>query len=124
MGLKGQMRRGMARLISLDGDTGKITRAITVDNGRGGLVPSGEPAEHNVYCRISYEGGGVWHRGEWAGGLATGATPYVLASPETDIKANDVLEWRGKRYTVGPVTFPPPGRTVLQAPLTEVKPWP
>jgi hypothetical protein len=120
VGIMDQLARGMARLIDLDSDTGTISRAVFQDNGRGSPVPSGEMSNHSVRCRVSYESGGVWRRGEWAGGLTTETTPYVLALPGEDIQAQDILEWRGRRYTVGPVTSPPPGRTVLQAPLTEV----
>jgi hypothetical protein len=109
--------------MALDSDTGVITRKAYAGNGRGALVPTGETATHSVTCRVSCEGGGVWHRGEWAGGLATEATPCVFASPEADIKADDLLEWRGRRYTVGPVTCPQlgGGAAALQAPLTEVR---
>jgi hypothetical protein len=117
------MRRGLSRLQALDSDTGTITRKAYADNGRGGMVPTGETETHTVTCRVSYEGGGVWRRGEWVGGLATDTTPCVFASPETDIKAEDLLVWRGKRYKVGAVTYPHlDGAAVsLQAPLTEVE---
>jgi hypothetical protein len=124
MGINAQMRRGLARLQALDNDTGTITRKVYADNGRGGLIPTGETLPPiSVTCRVSYEGGGVWHRGEWVGGLATDATPCVFASPEADIKAEDILEWRGKRYKVGAVTYPHlgGGAVTLQAPLTEVE---
>jgi hypothetical protein len=113
----------MARIIALDSDTGTVTRAVYEDNGRGSLVTTGENVTHSVTCRVSYESGGVWHRGEWVGGLATQATPYVLANRDADIKAQDTLEWRGRRYTVGPVTFPGlgGGAVCLQAPLTAIE---
>jgi hypothetical protein len=117
-----QMRRGLARVMALDSGTGVITRKVYADNGQGGKVPTGETTAHAVTCRVSYEGGGVWHRGEWVGGLATDATPCVFAAPEEDIRAQDILEWRGKRYTVGAVTHPhlDGGAVALQAPLEEV----
>jgi hypothetical protein len=118
------MRRGLARLQALDSDTGMITRKVYADNGRGQLVPTGGTLPpFPVICRVSYEGGGVWHRGEWVGGLATQTTPCVFASAETDIQAEDVLEWRGRRFTVGAVTRPHlDGKAVtLQAALTEVE---
>jgi hypothetical protein len=123
MGMNEQMRRGIKRLMSFDTDAGTITRALYEDNGRGSPMPTGETMAHTVTCRVSYEGGGVWHRGEWVGGLATDATPYVFAEWNTDIKAEDTLDWRGSRYKVGAVTRPQAGgRAVcLQAPLTEVK---
>jgi hypothetical protein len=110
--------------MALDSDTGVITRKACALNSRGQPVPTEETLPpFPVTCRVSYEGGGVWHRGEWAGGLATEATPCVFASPEADIKAEDLLEWRGRRYTVGPVTCPQlgGGAAALQAPLTEVR---
>jgi hypothetical protein len=121
--LKAQMRRGLARVMELDSDTGVITRKVYADNGQGGQAPTGETTAHTVTCRVSYEGGGVWHRGEWVGGLATDATPCVFAKPEEDIRAEDILEWRGKRYKVGAVTYPHlDGAPVsLQAPLVEVE---
>jgi hypothetical protein len=109
--------------MALDSGTGRITRKVYADNGQGGLAPTGETATCEVTCRVSYEGGGVWHRGEWAGGLATDASPCVFAGPEEDIKAEDILEWRGRRYKVGAVTYPrlDGGPVSLQAPLTEVE---
>jgi hypothetical protein len=123
MGINEQMRRGLARLQALDNDTGTITRKVEAAGPRDNPVPTGEVTTHTVTCRVGYEGGGVWHRGEWVGGLATDATPCVFASPEEDIRAGDLLEWRGKRYTVGAVTYPHlgGGAVTLQAPLTEVK---
>jgi hypothetical protein len=110
--------------MALDQDTGTITRKVYADNGRGEMIPTGETLPpFPVICRVSYEGGGVWRRGEWVGGLAADTTPCVFAAPEADIKAEDILEWRGKRYTVGPVTYPQlgGGAVSLQAPLTEVR---
>jgi hypothetical protein len=124
MGINDQMRRGLAKVMALDSDTGIITRRAYADNGMGGQVPAGEALPpFTVTCRVSYEGGGVWHRGQWAGGLATDTTPCVFASPETDIRAEDLLEWRGRRYKVGAVTCPQlgGGTVSLQAPLTEVE---
>lgn len=121
--LNARMRRGLAKLAALDIDAGVITRKVYADNGRGELAPTGETVTVSAICRVSYEGGGVWHRGEWVGGLATDATPCVFAAPEADIRAEDILEWRGRRYTVGPVTYPHlgGGAVALQAPLTEVR---
>jgi hypothetical protein len=109
--------------MELDTGAGHITRKVYADNGQGGLVPTGETTTHEAACRVSYEGGGVWRRGEWVGGLATDASPCVFAAPEADIRAEDILEWRGKRYKVGAVTHPhlDGGAVALQAPLTEVK---
>jgi hypothetical protein len=123
MGVNDQMRRGIKRLMSFDADAGTVTRALYEDNGRGSPTPTGETASHIVTCRVSYEGGGVWRRGEWAGGLATDAAPYVFAEWNADIKAGDALDWRGARYKVGAVTRPQAGggAVCLQAPLTEVK---
>ena len=123
MGINTQMKKGINRLIGFDSDTATVTRKVMAVGNRGQLAPAGETAVHTVLCRISTEGGGVWHRGEWVGGLVTDTTPYVLADVEADINADDTLEWRGKRYTVGAVTYPPAGGAAvcLQAPLTEVK---
>jgi hypothetical protein len=123
MSINAQMRRGLSRLQALDNDTGTITRRVEAAGPRDNPVPTRETETHTVTCRVSYEGGGVWHRGEWVGGLATDATPCVFASPEADIKAEDILEWRGKRYKVGPVTYPhlDGAAVTLQAPLTEVE---
>jgi hypothetical protein len=109
--------------MEIDRDTGVITRRQTVDNGRGVPVPSGEPSTHPVECRVSYEGGGVWKNGRWEGGATLDTTPCVFAAPEADIREGDALEWRGRRYTVGPVSKPhlDGADVALQAKLTEVK---
>jgi hypothetical protein len=121
--MREQMIRGMARLINIDKDTAVITRHLLVDNGRGSMIPGAEIETHEVVCRVSYESGGVWKNGVWVGGLATDATPYVLASHDADIAEDDVLTWRGKSYTVGAVTKPTlgGGAVCLQAALVEVK---
>jgi hypothetical protein len=123
MNISGQMRRGLARLMAVDSDTGTITRRATADNGRGVLVPSGEPSTHTVECRVSYESGGVWRNGQWEGGSRLDAAPCVFAAPDADIREGDILEWRGRRYTAGPVSRPhlDGGAVALQAKLSEVK---
>jgi hypothetical protein len=123
MNISGQMRRGLARLTAVDSDTGTITRRATADNGRGVLVPSGALSTHTAECRVSYEAGGVWRNGRWEGGARLDATPCVFAAPDADIREGDTLEWRGRRYTVGPVSMPhlDGGAVALQAKLSEVK---
>lgn len=119
-----QMRRGMERLIELDGDTGYLTRRAMADNGRGLMVPSdGTVDVLPVVCRVSYQSGGVWPAKSDEAGLTIDTTPYVLARWDADVLMGDVLEWRGKKYTVGPVSRPQlgGGATCTQAPLTEVK---
>jgi hypothetical protein len=122
MRINAQMRRGLERVMNIDSDTAAITRPVYTDNGRDSRKPTGETHTHYEQCRVSYEGGGVWHRGEWVGGLATDTTPYILADARADIKTKDLVVWRGKRYTVGAVTYPQldGGSVCLQAPLTEV----
>ena len=50
-------------------------------------------------------------------------TPYVLAHFDADLRMDDILEWRGRRFTVGPVSRPGQGGgpACAQAPLTEIK---
>jgi hypothetical protein len=123
VGINEQMRGGLAALMEVDHDTGTITRRETVDNGRGVPVPEGPETTHRVECRVSYESGGVWRNGQWTGGAQLDTTPCVFAAPEADIREGDALEWRGRRYTVGPVSMPHLGgaAVALQAKLTEVK---
>ena len=54
--------------------------------------------------------------------MAIEASPYVLAAWDADIEQGDILEWRGRRYTVGVVSRPENfgGAVCTQAPLTEV----
>jgi hypothetical protein len=123
MSTNGQMRRGIDRIIAIDSDTGTITRAEKQDNGRGQMIPTGNKTDHTVTCRVSYQSGGVWPGKTSELGLTIDTTPYVLAAHDADIEKDDVLEWRGKRYTVGIVSRPQlgGGATCTQAPLVEVK---
>jgi hypothetical protein len=109
--------------MSVDADTGTITRKADAANWRGVPVLSGEPETHTVDCRVSYESGGVWNNGQWEGGAQLDTTPCVFAAPEADIKEGDALEWRGRRYRVGAVSSPHlnGGEVSLQAKLTEVE---
>jgi hypothetical protein len=121
--INSQMRRGMERLIALDADTGTVTRQSMIDNGRGQMIPGGEPSGHTLWCRVGYQAGGVWPARPWEGGLTIDTTPFVLAGYDEDIRQGDLLEWRGRRYTVGAVTRPEcgGGPVCTQAPLTEVR---
>jgi hypothetical protein len=123
MSINSQMRRGLARLAAVDEDEGTITRRAETVNGRGVPVPAGEPSTHTVRCLVSHESGGIPHYGQWEGGAQLDATPCVFAAPEADIKEDDTLEWRGRRYTVGAVSRQHLGGAddALQAKLTEVK---
>jgi hypothetical protein len=123
MNINSRMRRGLARLMNIDADEGTVTRRADAVNGRGEAVPAGEPLAHTVRCRVSYESGGVWKHGQWEGGSRLDAAPCLFASPDADIREGDSLEWRGKRYAVGPVSMPglDGGPAALQAKLTEVK---
>jgi hypothetical protein len=118
-----QIRSGMEQLIEQDKDIGVITRAAKADNGRGELIPTGETSTHKVICRVGYQSGGVWAAKAWEGGLTIDTSPYVLARWGANIEKDDVLEWRGKKYTVGVVTRPQSfgGPTCTQASLTEVQ---
>jgi hypothetical protein len=123
MGICDQMQRGLGKVIAADMDTGTISRAAKQDNGRGQMVPTGEKATHTLTCRVSYQSGGVWPGKASDLGLIIDTTPYVLAAYDADIEKDDVLEWRGKRYTVGIVSRPSlgGGATCTQAPLVEVR---
>jgi len=118
-----QMRGGMERLIEDDKDIGVITRSVKTGNGRGQLIPTGEPKTHKVICRIGYQSGGVWSSKQWEGGLTIDTSPYVLARHDANLEKDDELKWRGKKYIVGVVSRPEfgGGATCTQAPLTEVK---
>jgi hypothetical protein len=117
------MRRGMEQIITIDGDTGKITHQTMADNGRGQLVSTGEISTITVWCRVGYQAGGVWPARSTELGLTIDTTPYVLAEYDADIQQGDLLEWRDRKYTVGVVSRPElgGGPTCTQAPLTEVK---
>jgi hypothetical protein len=117
------MRRGMDKLTAADKDTGVITRAVKQNNGRGQMVPTGEKASRTIKCRVSYQSGGVWPGKSSEMGLTIDTSPYVLAAHDADIEKDDVLEWRGKRYTVGIVSRPSlgGGAVCTQAPLVEVR---
>lgn len=123
MNINAQARRGFAKLDRLGLAIGTITRQAVADNGRGVPVPSGESSTHTVECLVSPESGGVWRNGHWEGGARLDMAPCVFADPDADISEGDALEWRGRRYTVGPVTRPhmDGGPVFLQAKLTEVK---
>jgi len=114
-----QMRRGVEKIILVDDDIGIITRHEKADNGRGQLIPTGETTTGNVWCRVSYQSGGVWAGMQWEGGLAIDTSPFVLARYDANIEQGDELEWKGKKYTVGVVSRP--NEACTQAPLTEVK---
>jgi hypothetical protein len=118
-----QVRRGLKRVIGIDKDIGIITRQVKVNNGRGTLIPTGETVPHKIVCRVSYQSGGVWQGKQWEGGLTIDTSPFVLASFNADLEKDDLLEWRGKKYTVGVVSRPEIdcGVTCTQAPLVEVK---
>jgi hypothetical protein len=118
-----QMRRGMERIIGIDKDIGITTRNVKADNGRGQLIPTGETVPHQIVCRVSYQSGGVWQGKQWEGGLTIDTSPFVLAAYYADLEQGDLLEWRGKKYTVGVVSRPEidGGYTCTQAPLVEVK---
>ena len=104
-----QMRRGIELLIAADSDIGTVTR-------------SGETHSHGIICRVSHEANTVWPGKQWEGGLTIDTSPYVLAIHGANLQEYDVLEWRGKKYSVGVVTRPQfdGGDTCTQAPLTEV----
>jgi len=118
-----QMRRGIERLIASNSDVGTITRAVKADNGRGQLIPTDETTTHKVLCRVSYQSGGVWPGKQWEGGLTIDTSPYVLARHDANLETDDVMKWRGKKYSLGVVTRPEidGGPVCTQAPLTEVK---
>ena len=118
-----QMRAGIEILIETDKSIGTVTRNAMIDNGRGQLIPEGEPAEHKIVCRVSYQSGGVWSTKPNEGGLTIDTTPFVLARHDANIQQGDVLTVRKKRYSVGVVTHPEidGGFTCAQAPLVEVK---
>jgi hypothetical protein len=118
-----QMRKGIDKVISWDVGVGIIIRAVMVDNGRGSKIKTADETKHNILCRISSQGGGVWGRTAWDGGLKTELSPYLLARVETDVKEGDILQWRGKEYEVGAVSFPQVdgGAVCLQAQITEIK---
>ena len=122
MGKLERMRRGMEKLIGLDSAVGIVTRHVKADNGTGGTVPTGETTSHKLLCRVTYQSGGVWPSKQWEGGLTIDTSPYVLAAWDADIEQGDILEWRGRRHTVGAVTRPENfgGAVCAQAPLTEV----
>ena len=117
-----QMRRGIGKLIAADSGVGTITRSVTVPGDRPGQQPviTEETNAHKIICRVSYQSGSVWPGKQWEGGLTIDASPYVLAAHDADLKQYDVLDWRGKKYSVGVVTRPDFGCTCTQAPLTEV----
>lgn len=117
------MRRGMERIIAEDSDIGTITRKVKADNGRGQSVPTGGALTHRIICRVGYQSGGVWPGKQWEGGLTIDTSPYVLAYHDANVEKDDLLEWRGKKYTVGVVSRPGSdgGPVCTQAPLTEVK---
>jgi hypothetical protein len=117
------MGRALERLIDLDGDVGLVTRRILEDNGRGQMVPTGAAAAHKLLCRVTYQAGGVWAAKPTEAGLTIDTTPCVLASFDADLRMDDILEWRGRRFTLGPVTRPEldGGPVCTQAPLTEIK---
>jgi hypothetical protein len=123
MGRLEQMRRGIERLVSADRDIGIITRSIKTDNGRGQLIPTGETVSHKIICRVGYQSGGAWPLRQWEGGLAVDAGPYVLALHDADLQQGDVLEWRGKKHSVGAVSRPGigGGAACAQAPLAAAK---
>jgi hypothetical protein len=117
------MRRGIDRVIAIDSDTGTITRAVKRDNGRGQMIPAGEKAAHTLECRVSYQSGGVWPGKASDLGLTIDTSPYALAARDADIEKDDILEWRGKRYSVGLVSRPSlgGGAVCTQARLVEIK---
>jgi len=115
-----QMRGGIEQIIAIDSGIGIITRAVKADNGLGTMVPAGgTEAPRKLWCRVSYQSGGVFPSRQWEGGLTADASPYVLARHDADIEQGDMLEWKGKKYTVGVVSKPDGACT--QAPLTEAK---
>jgi hypothetical protein len=118
-----QMQGGLARLLTIDGDEGTITRQAQRDNGRGVQVATGAETTHLILCRVSYEAGGVWRDGVWAGGNRLEMTPCLFAVADADIREGDTLDWRGKRYKVDEVSQPHLGGACVatQARLTEIK---
>ena len=118
-----QMRKGIDKLISWDAGIGIIKRKTMIDNGRGSQIETGTETTHNILCRVSVQGGGIWGRAAWDGGLKTEMIPYLLTRREADVKEGDELKWSGKRYLVGAITFPrvDGGAICLQAQLTEIK---
>lgn len=124
MGKLDQMRRAIEKLIEVDSDTGRITRYAMADNGRGKMEPTGETISvPPIWCRVSYQAGGVWPSKADEAGLTIDTTPYILAEHDADLRMDDILLWRGKRYKVGPVSRASidGGADCTQAPLTEVK---
>ena len=116
-----KLRSGIAQLICQDCGVATITRSVMEDNGRGGLIPGSEKFVKNIACRVITESP-VRAGKQWEGGLTVDEYPMVLAYHYSDLKQDDELEWRGKKYIVGAVTRPPleGGAICTQAPLTEV----
>jgi hypothetical protein len=102
------MRNGIKRLIAIDGDTGHITRGAS---------------EHDVWCRVSYQSGGVWNYQLGDTGANISTTPYVLAEYDEDIDDGDILQWRDRKFQVGAVSRPTidGGVTCLQTQLKEIQ---
>ena len=117
-----QMREGIEQIINADKDIGIVARNATVDNGRDVPMPAGNPSEHKIICRVSYQSGGVWSSKPHEAGLTIDTTPFVLSRFDADIKQGDTLAWRSRNYTVGVVTRPEfdGGFTCAQAPLVLV----
>jgi len=112
-------RMGIRQIIDADKDSAVVTHTELVDNGRGATKPGGSVLTYSVSCRVSYESGGVWKNQPWVGGLSTNFTAYVLAEHDAQIRENDLLEWRGKKFRVLKVSYPQAdgGAVCLQAGL-------
>jgi hypothetical protein len=124
MPIADQLRRGIARIITIDPDTGTIERPVYEDNGRGSMVATGAyESAPPVTCRVSWEAAGIPGLTSWDGGMVSAIAPYVLCDSKTDIRQGDILIWRGNKYKIGNITEPSSGGDTVckQAPLTEIK---
>lgn len=104
-----RLRKAMLRGMEIDGAIGVVSRNAET---------------HEVYCRVSYQSGGVWDYQSMDAGANISTTPYVLAEYYADIREGDLLSWVGRDFQVGAVSYPTLGvgkPVCLQAQLREVK---
>ncbi|MDR1952366.1 MAG: hypothetical protein LBQ37_02480 [Elusimicrobiota bacterium] len=99
-----RLRKSYKRIIDVNKISAQVSRETLKDNGRGQMIPDGTNETHNIECRISHEGGGVWKYGVWDGGLATNKTKYLIVSWNTDIKENDILICDDESFRIGVVS--------------------
>lgn len=117
-----RLRKATRKAIAENGDWGTITRKVKVSNGFGGMIQSEEVVTHKLYCTIFQESMTDWHFAPTEQGQLNGQIPALLAEWDADVQVDDVLEWRGKTYTLSNVTRPLRfgEATSTQAPLIEV----